>query len=249
MTKKEIGAVIRQYRQKAGLTQAFVAEQLNRPQQTIANWEIGRSQPDANTLFVLFRILGANLDEAFGFSNGSEPAKLSVGEQGLVEKYRALDEHGKRMVDFVTDEEIARIQRARQEQLAPRQVALTTYINCYDLAVSAGPGEPWGEDYGYKTRVEIPTERVPHNAHYCARVTGNSMEPLYKDGDIVFVQRMEEFVNVGEIGIFYFNGDGFIKKLGNRQLISLNPEYDPIEIHEYDDIRCQGRVLGKADIR
>lgn len=249
MTKKEIGAVIKQYRLKAGLTQAFVAEQLNRPQQTIANWELGRSQPDANTLFVLFRVLGANLDEAFGFSDGSDPSRLSAGEQGLVEKYRALDEHGKRMVDIVTDEETSRMQREKQKQQAPRQTGFVTYINCYDLAVSAGPGEPWGDDSGYKTRVEIPTELVPHNAHYCARVNGNSMEPVYRDGDIVFVQRMDEFVDIGEIGIFYFNGDGFIKKLGNRQLISLNPEYEPIDIHEYDDIRCQGRVLGKANIR
>lgn len=73
MTKAEIGAVIKQARLNAGLTQAFVAEQLNRPQQTIANWELGRSQPDANTLFVLFQVLGADLNESFGFATKKSP--------------------------------------------------------------------------------------------------------------------------------------------------------------------------------
>ena len=66
-----------------------------------------------------------------------------------------------------------------------------TYINCYDLAVSAGTGEPWG-DTGYKTRLEIPGGQVPENAHFCVRVNGDSMEPAYKDGDIVFIQRVED---------------------------------------------------------
>ena len=119
-----------------------------------------------------------------------------------------------------------------------------TYINCYDLAVSAGTGEPLGDTY-YKTRLEIPTERVPENAHYCLRVNGDSMEPAYRDGDIVFVERLDGSVSEGEIGIFFLNGEGFIKRLGDHRLISLNEKYPPILISDYDRLDCQGRVLGK----
>ena len=70
-----------------------------------------------------------------------------------------------------------------------------------------------GDTY-YKTRLEIPTERVPENAHYCLRVNGDSMEPAYRDGDIVFVERLDGSVSEGEIGIFFLNGEGFIKRLG-----------------------------------
>lgn len=78
-TKEEIGQVIKESRLSAGLTQKQVAEFLNRPQQTIASWETGKSQPDANTLFVLFQILGRSLDEAFGFS-GSTKKSPSAAE-------------------------------------------------------------------------------------------------------------------------------------------------------------------------
>ena len=73
-----------------------------------------------------------------------------------------------------------------------------TYINCYDLAVSAGTGGLLGDTY-YKTRLEIPTERVPENAHYCLRVNGDSMEPAYRDGDIVFVERLDGSVSEGRL--------------------------------------------------
>ena len=71
-TKEEIGQIIKASRLSAGLTQKQVAEFLNRPQQTIASWETGKSQPDANTLFVLFQILGRSIDDAFGFSDNTK---------------------------------------------------------------------------------------------------------------------------------------------------------------------------------
>ena len=115
------------------------------------------------------------------------------------------------------------------------------------MAVSAGTGEPLGDTY-YTTKLEIPTQRVPENAHCCLRVNGDSMEPAYKDGDIVFVQRQDEPVREGEIGVFSLNGEGYMKRLGDKELESLNPKYPAIPIRQYDDLRCFGRVLGKLSM-
>lgn len=181
-------------------------------------------------------------DSLLDFSEKKIPLTYSDEEDNMIKKYRILDIHGKRAVDSVLDVEYDRMTHVVEQE----EAGGITYINCYDLAVSAGPGEPWGDDAEYKTRIEIPTEQVPENAHYCVRVNGNSMEPAFKDGDIVFVQRQDEMIRVGEIGIFYLNGDGYIKRLGRRELISLNPKYDPIPLHDYDDLRCQGYVLGRV---
>ena len=89
-------------------------------------------------------------------------------------------------------------------------------------------------------------KKVPEKANFCVRVNGSSMEPAYKDGDIVFVQHVEDGeLREGEIGVFLLNGEGYIKRLGDGTLVSLNPEYEPIPLHDYDSFRCQGRVLGK----
>ena len=161
---------------------------------------------------------------AYGKTAGFQ---VEFSEMALLQKYRALDTYGKKAVEAVLDTEHDRMTHTAQRE----QKGWITYITCYDLAVSAGTGEPLGDTY-YTTKLEIPTQRVP--------------EPAYKDGDIVFIQRVEDgALREGEVGIFALNGEGYIKQLGHRQLLSFNPKYPPIAVGAYDRLECQGRVLGK----
>ena len=50
-------------------------------------------------------------------------------------------------------------------------------------------------------------------------------------------------IDTGEIGIFNVDGQAYVKKLGERELISLNTGYGNIELT--DDSRCMGRVVDK----
>ena len=210
------------------------------PKGTLAKISSGITRnPSIETMLTLVHTLGyrlGDLDE-----DGTQV--VSAREMEQLKKYRVLDVQGQKLVNTVLQLEYDRMTFVTDRE----QKGWVTYINCYDLAVSAGTGEPLGDTY-YTTRLELPTERVPENAHCCVRVNGNSMEPAYKDGDIVFVERVEEPVRVGEIGIFTFNGEGYMKRLANGALVSLNPAYPPILIHAYDDLRCQGRVLGRVPL-
>ena len=189
-----------------------------------------------NQTQAILDLIRKGLDEAEAAST-----EISTEELAHIKKYRVLDTHGKKVVDTALDLEYDRMTHIESRE----EKGWITYINLYDLAVSAGTGEPLG-DTDYKTRIEIPTERVPENAHCCLRVNGDSMEPAYKDGDIVFVQRLENGrLREGEVGIFSLNGEGYIKQLGQRQLLSFNPKYPPIPIGPYDRLECQGRVLSK----
>lgn len=106
MTKEEIGQIIKDSRIAAGLTQNQVAAALGRPQNTISAWEMGRAQPDANTLFDLFRVLGRSVDDAFGFTK--QPFEVTRSEQEHIQKYRALDAYGRDTVSAVLECETKR---------------------------------------------------------------------------------------------------------------------------------------------
>lgn len=73
MTKTEIANIIKSMRVNHGLTQKEMAEQLGKKQQTIASWETGQSQPDANTLFTMCALCGTTVDVAFGFTQKTLP--------------------------------------------------------------------------------------------------------------------------------------------------------------------------------
>ena len=114
----------------------------------------------------------------------------------------------------------------------------------YRLAVSAGTWEFLDGD-GYDS-VEVGEEVSPL-ADYGVRISGNSMEPRFVNGQIVWV-RKQETLRHGEIGIFLFNGSGYCKRLertGNRlELVSLNSAYPPIRVTAGDEFRVFGKVVG-----
>ncbi|WP_075780055.1 LexA family transcriptional regulator [Marinitoga sp. 1137] len=96
--------------------------------------------------------------------------------------------------------------------------------------------------------IYIPEKR---NVDFALMVRGDSMLPKFKPGDLALVVKTPVLEN-GEIGIIAINSDqAVIKKYYNYgdkiQLVSLNPEYEPIIIsgEEMDDIHIFGKVVGK----
>lgn len=240
MTKEEIGQVIKESRISAGFTQLQVAKMLERPQQTLASWEAGRSQPDANTLFELFRVLGRSVDEAFGFT--VESFNITAREREHIEKYRALDAYGQDTVSAVLGLEYKRcVEQAQAYQEQPEQDNVVYITNWFPMLMSAGTGQPAGND---EPEELLLTKRPPRGTSYVAPVSGNSMEPTYRDGDRLFI-RAQTFIEQGQVGVFFMDGQQWVKQLGDGVLLSHNPAYAPIPMR--GDIRCQGLVLGICD--
>ena len=92
--------------------------------------------------------------------------------------------------------------------------------------------------------IHVRENDLTRRAAFGVPVQGDSMAPRYHSGDILIVEGAEE-IEPGEIGIFTIDGEGYVKELGEEELISLNPKYDPIPINE--SIRCHGRVIGVLD--
>ena len=113
----------------------------------------------------------------------------------------------------------------------------------YDLPASAGTGVFL--DSSEYEMVPVGAE-VPVNANFGVRVSGDSMEPSYHDQQVVWVQQQPTLMD-GDIGIFVLNGQAYIKQWQSSSkgtsLISLNPAYSPIPIHESDELRTFGKVL------
>ena len=121
-------------------------------------------------------------------------------------------------------------------------------IDIFENAVSAGTGNFLVD--GPKETVCIDESILPEDTTFGVRISGDSMEPEFHDGQIAWVLQQESVAN-GEIGIFALNGEAYIKKLQNDTdgifLISLNEKYAPIKVSENDHLDIFGKVLGKSD--
>ena len=119
------------------------------------------------------------------------------------------------------------------------------YMPFFDLPVSAGTGVYLDSEDAKKIRV--PADDETRKSDYVLRVSGDSMEPRYYDGDLVLVKQ-QQHIEEGEVGIFLYNGEGYIKIFGGDRLISLNPKFKDMILNENDQIVCLGRVEGILSI-
>ena len=210
---------------------------------------IRRDSMSANIqdLYKVAHYLGVSLEYFYSGTmttndNMNKPS-LSNDAIKLAQDYDKLDTWGQQAVRSVAEVEKSRMKDELQKSVSePEIIASIPYA--YDLAASAGLGE-YAMDIAHFETVGL-SEAPPHGADFLIRIDGDSMEPKYSHDDKVYIKRQDS-VNEGEIGLFYLDGNVYIKKQGYNELISLNPKYDPIPVLEYSTSKCFGRILGKCD--
>lgn len=234
--------VLKEIRTKKGFTQQQVADALEITKGTYSGYETGRREPDVfkiKALAQLFDVSGDALLET-GFNN---KIKFTSEEKTHIKKYRTLDEHGKKLVDNVLNLECERVESTRTPVIPIGNVIT---LSEFEQPVSAGKGVYLGDGSQTITR-EVPSTEETRKADFILRVSGDSMEPKYSDGDRLLIKRQHD-VGIGEIGIFILNNEGFVKKKEKDRLVSLNPAYEDIIFNDEDSIECKGKVIGKIQI-
>ena len=141
-----------------------------------------------------------------------------------------------------TSEELLENQNEEETKINEVSEVIQLYsYDYYDHPASAGTGQ-----YLNDVRVEQIELPVDVDADFVIPIKGDSMEPDYHDGDLVFIQTSVE-LNNGVIGVFSYNGDGYIKQLvidkEQAYLHSLNPEYKDMPITPETDFRIIGEVV------
>lgn len=210
----------------------------------IGYWKKGEKLPGAENLLTIANYFNTSIDYLL---TGKELPynSLSNDQQELIKFYKKLPE--KEQIKLISRAEaIAEQYEEQQREYELKRQRNIEYISRdrFLEKVSAGTGLYLSDDS--KEPMDIEKNDTTIMTDYILTVSGNSMEPLYHNGDMLMVKYQPK-VNIGEIGIFIINGDGYVKKFGGDRLISLNAEYDDILLNENDSIYCQGKILGVLD--
>ena len=197
-----IGEQIKKYRNIKGMTQQDIADTLGESSgRVIYNWEKGIGRPDCDKLARLCDLLGVSADELIGCKSMAQ--RPTATEWNTLQKYRALDEHGKEVVDYLIDSEYKRVRLSMKK---PKSRMLK--IDWFTLPASAGTGNILDSELAEE--LLVPESAEAEQADFVISVGGDSMEPTYHDGDKIFVEKCDS-VDIGETGIFVVNGDVYIK--------------------------------------
>ena len=109
-----LGSRIREARERKGLLQSELATLVGvKSSGIISNWEKDVNKPDSDKLVRLCKALDVSASYILDYS-GSDFV-VTTSEQEIIENYRTLDDHGRRVVDFLLNEEAARVAASKEQ--------------------------------------------------------------------------------------------------------------------------------------
>lgn len=235
-----IGKTLSEIRKQQGLSLAELSALLYRygiviGRQGLGKWESGDAVPNGYQLLALCHAL--HIDNTLDVFTGFPKSSPALNDLGL-----------KKLRDY------------QEDLIASGRYAPTPPKSMIDMPVSmlpasAGTGA-FLEEESFEL-ISFPESSVPPGADFGVHVSGDSMEPIYHDGQIVWIQRCSS-LSPGEAGLFLYDGDGYIKLYGQQEdtaytsdgvlyhqpvLISYNEKYPPKVISPELSFSIVGRVL------
>lgn len=221
-----------------GLKQADLCNYIGIKYNVFTTWKTRGTEPPTKFLIQICDFL--DVTPYYLLTGKEKSSSLPEDELELLTYYKELPER-EQMKLIGRASALAEVYKDQIEE--PKQPIIS--INCSQNRVSAGIGEELF-DYEQWDTVDVIETPVSRKADFMLIVDGESMSPKFHDGDYVLV-RQQPAVELGQIGIFYVDGKGYIKKYDGDYLISLNPDYDDIYIVDKGS-RCFGLVLGIAEL-
>lgn len=242
--------------EKEGVNQVQLADKLGISKGTVNNWARGNNSPDIDIVPKICKVLNISVLDLYSPTKFEHPESIKISKtdihspeaRKLADAYdNKLDPWGKQAVRELVETEVARCEDEKQLRESPLKEG-PKVINLFVEPSAAGIATPTvGRDYEF---YELKPEDPP-GAAYAVRLQGNSMEPDFPDGSIVFVNH--DAMRDGDIGIFSVDGGTVCKQYhqegGVVYLFSLNRRRADADLVLFPggnrSFVCQGRVITK----
>lgn len=227
--KKYIGNQIKTFRKSAGFTQDELAKRLNTTKQTISRYEKGDRKANQDMLFELCDIFGVSIDDFFPSQNEALQSPTASPIQSI---YDQLEPPGQRKV-------ITYAEKLRDEQEERRKAKInevSEVISLYQVEVVSETAAACGFNYGFgyddTDRETIEVDEQPPRHDIATKVSGDSMQPDYQDGDILYLVDKGLTTYNGDLAVIAYGDRSYFKKIytenGRLRLVSLNDKYEDI---------------------
>ncbi len=252
MDNIEIGKRIKTERENLNLTLKDIAEDIGVAISTIQRYENGLiKEIKLPVIQAIANSLNVNPNWLIGKQNNKHinNNQISQEESNLLITFNKLNVIGKNEAKKRV-EELTQIPKYTIDNIS-EELSITREdvkdINLYEIPASAGTGMLITDDVPCEIKqVDLTIAPQARKADFALYVRGDSMEPNYYDGDIVFIKE-QPYIDNGQIGIFIYDNETYIKKYSIQEdgvyLISLNKKYPPIKIEENTLFKICGIVL------
>ncbi|EHT7968058.1 TPA: helix-turn-helix domain-containing protein [Staphylococcus pseudintermedius] len=226
---------LKQIMSERKISQSELSRRTGIGRNSISDYLNGKYEAKQDKVFELAKVLNVNEAWLMGF----DISKNREIENSITSIYDKLTPpRQKRVLDFANEqlnEQNNKVLHINSHNVISEEVAVYGYA-------SAGTGETLIDG------VEFTTQYNGHipNHDFALQVNGDSMEPLFEDKEIIFVDKTKQ-INSGQIGIFVIDGEAYLKKVfisdKGIRLVSLNSKYPDLHFDSSHDIKVAGKVI------
>ncbi|MBO8170196.1 MAG: helix-turn-helix domain-containing protein [Thermoanaerobacteraceae bacterium] len=231
----KFGERLRQLRKERGISAEELAKIMEVNKSTISRYETGKRDPFMPFVQKIALFFNVSIDWLVGTSEIRDP---SVSTNTLSKIFNSLPDPGKI--------ELVNYAKYLHQRYSNKSKNSDNKNNCNNIKIlgSTAAGQPI--EYCDDSFIEeADVKNIPKGADFALTVKGDSMEPLIKDGSLVWIKSQPDVEN-GEIAVIEIDGAVTCKKVykhnGKLELRSINPKYKPI-ILDHGNVRILGKVI------
>ena len=229
-----LGNSIKELRKSKKLTQKNLAELTGFKQNTISNHENGNRQLDETDIRVYAEALGVSPQYLF---DRAKPSSIEVTPTPTTSPiqsiYDQLEPPRQRKVITYAEklrDEQEKLRKAKKNEVSEK------VIDLYQVEVVSETAAACGFNYGFgyddTDRETIEVDEQPPRHDIATKVSGDSMQPDYQDGDILYLVDKGLTTYNGDLAVIAYGDRSYFKKIytenGRLRLVSLNDKYEDI---------------------
>ena len=226
-----LGSSIKEVRKSKKLTQKKLAELTGFKQNTISNHENGNRQLDEKDIRIYAQALEVSPQYLFDLAKPSS-IEITPTTSQIQSIYDQLEPP--RQGKVLTYAERQLNEQKNEEETKINEVS--EVISLYQVEVVSETAAACGFNYGFgyddTDRETIEVDEQPPRHDIATKVSGDSMQPDYQDGDILYLVDKGLTTYNGDLAVIAYGDRSYFKKIytenGRLRLVSLNDKYEDI---------------------
>lgn len=219
------------YMEQKGVDRNTLCADLDLKYTTVRDWLKGITYPRIGKIELLANYFNINKSDLIENKNSTAQPSDSLLEE-ITNTARKLNTDNKKIVLRMSEDLLNEQEKRRKAKINE----VSEVISLYQVEVVSETAAACGFNYGFgyeDTDIEtIEVDEKPPRHDIATKVSGDSMQPDYQDGDILYLVDKGLTTYNGDLAVIAYGDRSYFKRIytenGRLRLVSLNDKYEDI---------------------
>lgn len=219
------------YMEQKGVDRNTLCAELDLKYTTVRDWLKGITYPRIGKIELLANYFNINKSDLIENKNSTAQPSDSLLEE-ITNTARKLNTDNKKNVLRMSEDLLDEQEKRRKAKINEVSEAISLYQVEVVSETAAACGFNYGFGYEDTDRETIEVDEKPPHHDIATKVSGDSMQPDYQDGDILYLVDKGLTTYSGNLAVIAYGDRSYFKKIytenGRLRLVSLNDKYEDI---------------------